>query len=344
MEQATTNKLETTLNSNYGNIAKLHCLIAEKQPEICQIVAYKDGLDVYSDEWNNYKKDDACHVMSATKSIVALLVGIAIDRNLIENVNQPVLSFFPEYKIKRGEKTIQKVTIRHLLTMTAPYKYKYEPWTKICSSEDWTIAALDFLGGKAGLTGEFKYSTLGIHILTGIITKVSGMKTADFANQYLFGPIGARMHQNYLAETAEEHKEFTMSKTPKDHIWFCDPQGVGAAGFGLCLSAVDAARIGQLCLDKGMYNGKQIVSSKWIEEMTKSYHKCGEEFRNMSYGYLWWIIDKKGNDYAAIGNSGNIIYVSTINNIVIAVTSYFRPTIFDRVDFVQKYIEPILMK
>ena len=146
----------------------------------------------------------------------------------------------------------------------------------------------------------------------------------------------------FRSETADEHKEFTMSKTPKGHIWFCDPQGVGAAGYGLCLSAVDAARIGQLCLDQGIYNGKQIVSSKWIEEMTKPYHKCGEEFRNMSYGYLWWILDEKGTRYSAIGNSGNVIYVNTANRIVIAVTSYFKPTIFDRVDFVQKYIEPIL--
>ncbi len=321
----------------------LHRFIAEQQPNICQIAAYKDGAETYSDEWNNYKKDDTCHVMSATKSIVALLVGIAIDQNLIESVNQPILSFFPDYRIKRGEKTIQKVTIKHLLTMTAPYKYKYEPWTKICSSDDWTISALDFLGGRSGLTGEFKYSTLGIHILTGIITKVSGMKTVDFANKYLFEPIGVKIHQNYLAETAEEHKEFTMSKAPKDHIWFCDPQGVGAAGYGLCLSAMDAARIGQLCLDKGIYNGKQIVSSKWIEEMTKPYHKCGEEFRTMSYGYLWWIMDERSNNYSAIGNSGNIIYVSTAKNIVIAVTSYFKPTIFDRVDFVQRYIEPILL-
>lgn len=324
------------------NKEELHSFIAEQQPNICQIAAYKDGTEIYSDEWNHYKKDDACHVMSATKSIVALLVGIAIDQNLIENVNQPILSFFSDYKIKRGEKTIQKVTIRHLLTMTAPYKYKYEPWTKICSSEDWTISALDFLGGRAGLTGEFKYSTLGIHILTGIITKASGMKTVDFANRNLFEPIGAKIHRNYLAETAEEHKEFTMSKTPKGHIWFCDPQGVGAAGYGLCLSAVDAARVGQLCLDQGIYNGKQIVSSKWIEEMTKPYHKCGEEFRNMSYGYLWWIMDEEGTRYSAIGNSGNVIYVNTANHIVIAVTSYFKPTIFDRVDFVQKYIEPIL--
>lgn len=173
------------------NRKELHDFIEEKQPNICQISCYKDGKEVYSDEWNNYKKIDTCHVMSATKSIVALLVGIALDKGFIKSTDQPVLDFFPEYKIKRGEKTIQKVTIKHLLTMTAPYKYKYEPWTKICSSDDWTVSALDFLGGRKGLTGQFKYSTLGIHILTGIISKTSGLKVVDFANKFLFEPIGA---------------------------------------------------------------------------------------------------------------------------------------------------------
>jgi CubicO group peptidase (beta-lactamase class C family) len=306
------------------NKIELHNLISEQQPNICQIVAYKDGKEVYSDEWNNYKKDDACHVMSATKSIVSLLIGIAIDQGLIENVNQHILDFFPEYKVKKGEKTIYEVTIKNLLTMTAPYKYKYEPWSKVCSSDDWTIAALDLLGGKKGLTGEFKYSTLGIHILTRIISKVSGMKIVDYANKFLFEPIGVKKHINYLAETAEEHKHFTMCKDPKENVWFCDPQGIGAAGYGLCFSADDMAKIGQLCLNKGIYNGKQIISPNWINEMVIPTYVTGKEFRNMIYGYLWWIIDPERNIYAAIGNSGNVIYINSDNNIVITVTSYFN--------------------
>ena len=66
--------------------------------------------------------------------------------------------------------------------MTAPYKYTSEPWTKVCASEDWTKSILDLLGGRNGITGEFKYSTLGIHILSTIITKVSNMTTLEFAN------------------------------------------------------------------------------------------------------------------------------------------------------------------
>ncbi|MGM9972532.1 MAG: serine hydrolase domain-containing protein [Clostridiaceae bacterium] len=322
---------------------ELHKYIEEKQPNICQIVAYKDGLEVYSDTFNGYKKSDACHVMSVTKSIVSLLVGIAIDKGLIKSLDQPVLDYFPDYKIKRGEKTIQKVTIKHLLTMTAPYKYKYEPWTKVCTQDDWTIAALDFLGGRKGINGEFKYSTLGIHILTGIISKTSGMETVQFANKYLFEPIGVKSHRNYLAETAEEHKHFTISKEPRENVWFCDPQGVGAAGYGLCLSAEDMAKIGLLCLNKGKYKGNQIVSSEWLEESTKgSRCNCGDAFRNMYYGYLWWIIDKEKKIFSAIGNSGNVIYVNPEKNNVVAITAYFKPTIFDRVDFIREYIEPYM--
>lgn len=324
------------------NKQDLHTFIKEQQPNICQISCYKNGKEVYSDEWNNYKKTDTCHVMSVTKSVVALLIGIAIDQGLIKSIDQPVLDFFPEYTIKRGEKTIQKVTIRHLLTMSAPYKYKYEPWTKICSSDDWTISALDFLGGRKGLTGEFKYSTLGIHILTGILSKTSGLNTVDFANKYLFEPIGVEKHINYLAETAEEHKHFTISKEPKTNLWFCDPQGVGAAGYGLCLSAADMAKIGQLCLDQGLYHGNQIISSKWIKAITQSTHQCGDEFKNMAYGYLWWIIDEKKQLYAAIGDGGNVIYVNLTQRIVITVTAYFKPAVFDRVDFIQQYIEPFI--
>ena len=79
-----------------------------------------------------------------------------------------------------------------------------------------------------------------------------------------------------------------------------------------------------------------------IEEMTRSRTVEGNNFRGMEYGYLWWIIDRKKNIYAAIGNSGNVIYVNPEKNIVIAVSSYFKPTIFDRVDFIQEYIEPFI--
>ena len=323
---------------------EMHSIIEKSQPNICQIVAYKSGDEVYSDEWNAYEKTDCTHVMSATKSIVSLLIGIALDKNLFGSIDDKVMDYFPDYKVKRGEKTIYDVTIRHLLTMKAPYKCKGDPWTKVCTSDDWTVASLDFLGGRKGLTNEFRYQTVCLHVLTGLLSRATGMNTVDFANTYLFEPIGIQKHFNYEAKTAEEHKAFTMGKTPKQDIWFCDPTGTGTAGYGLCFSADDMAKIGQLCLDKGSYKDRQIVSSKWIDEMATPTYSAGEEFRHMSYGYLWWIIDKTKGIYAAIGNSGNVIYIDPENALVIAITSYFKPTIFNRVDFIEQYIKPFVLQ
>lgn len=321
---------------------ELHDFINEHDPNICCIEAAKDGKKVYSDCWHGYRTTDTLHVMSATKSIVSLLVGMAIDQGLIQSVDQKVLEFFPDYRIKRGEKTIQQVTIRHLLTMTAPYKYKSEPWTRVCTSPDWTVAALDLLGGRAGLTGEFMYSTLGIHILTGILAEVSGMITVDYANKYLFQPLGIEPYRNFEAKTAEEHKAFILSREPKGHIWFVDPKGIGTAGYGLCMSAPDMLKIGQLCLNQGTYDGRRIVSSKWIEESTRPGYKCDFHFADMSYGYLWWTVSENPHIYAAIGNSGNVIYVNPEKNVTVSVIAYFKPTVFDRVPFIRKYIEPFL--
>ena len=142
------------------NKEELHRFIEKNQPNICQIVASMDNQIVYSDTWNDYKKDDCTHIMSATKSIMALLIGIAIDKGLIGSVDDKVLDYFPDYKVKRGEKTIYEITIKHLLTMRAPYKCNGDPWSKVCSSDNWTYSLLDFLGGRKGITDEFNYQTI----------------------------------------------------------------------------------------------------------------------------------------------------------------------------------------
>ena len=288
------------------NKNELHDFITERQPNICQITAIKDGREVYSDTWNDYTESDCVHVMSVTKSVMALLIGIALDKGQIGGVNDKVLDYFPEYKVKRGEKTIYDVTIKHLLTMRAPYKGKGDPWSKVCSSENWTYTSLDFLGGRKGLNDQFCYSKI------------------------------------YTAKSAEEHREFTISKLPKENVWFSDRQGLGTPGYGLCFCARDMARLGLLCLNKGMYEGKRIVSQAWIEEMTNARKVEGKHFRGMDYGYLWWIVDSDKKIYAAIGNSGNVIYVNPEKNLVVAVASYFKPTIFDRVDFIRDHIEPFV--
>ena len=244
--------------------------------------------------------------------------------------------------MKKGEKTIYDVTLRHLLTMTAPYKFKSEPWTKICTSQDWTIGALDFLGGRKGLTGEFKYSTLGIQILAGVIESATGEKLIDFANKNLFNPLGIQEIKIHGDSSKEDQFDYLMNKKPRQHEWYSDPQGTVTAGWGLCASAKDLAKIGEMILGDGICGGTRIVSEEYLSEMTGRHQQLGERFGNMEYGYLWYRPFKDKDVVAAIGDGGNIIYVNKDKNVVVAVTGTFKPRIFDRVAFIEKKVLPAI--
>jgi CubicO group peptidase (beta-lactamase class C family) len=327
------------------NREELHQFISESkgnESNICQICVIRGEEPVYEDCWRGFKSEDAINVNSVTKGVMALLAGIAVDKGAIKSIDEKVMSFFPDYQVKRGEKTIFEVTIRHLLTMTAPYKGKSEPWKKVCTSDDWTKAALDFLGGRSGITGEFRYATLGIQILSGIIERATGEKCIDFANRNLFIPLEIPEHTIHGDSSKEDQFDFFMNKGPRKNEWYSDPQDTVTAGWGLCASGKDLAKIGAMVLNDGKYNGNQVVSSEWIGQMTTPYLKLGERFGNMEYGFLWYKPFEDREVYAAIGDSGNIIYVNREKNLSVGITGTFKPRIFDRVEFIEKKVIPVV--
>lgn len=322
-------------NMNDGKAIDLKALIQEKYSNIAGIIVIKNGEVAFESYLDGYNQNDTVHVASVTKSILSALIGIALDKGAIKSIGQNILDYFPEYEIKRREKTIQKITIKDLLTMTAPYKYKHEPYTKVYSSDDWTKAVLDLLGGK-GEIGVFKYTTVGIQVLSGILTNATGQSVLDFALENLFEPLGIKPPLHVTINNKEEHFDFLKNK----HVsgWVMDPKGVNAAGWGLTLSTMNMAQIGQLYLNMGKWNGKQIISSKWIEDSTKEHSLWGE----LSYGYLWWIIDCDDSIcYAAIGDGGNVIFVSPEKKMVVAIASRFMPRAKDRIELIKKHIVPI---
>ena len=325
------------------NKEELHRYISESkgnESNICQICAIRGGEIVYEDNWRGFKPEDPVNVNSVTKGVMALLAGIALDKGYIKSLDEKVMTYFPDYQVKRGEKTIYDVTIRHLLTMTAPYKGKSEPWTKVCTSNDWTKAALDFLGGRKGITGEFRYATLGIQILAGIIERATGEKCIDFANNNLFIPLGIPRHTLHGESSKEDQFDFFMNKGPRKNEWYSDPQDTVTAGWGLCASGRDLAKLGDMVLHNGEYKGKRIISAEWVEEMITPYQKLGERFGNMEYGYLWYKPYEDRDVYAAIGDCGNIIYVNKEEKVSVGVTGTFKPRIFDRVEFIEKRVIP----
>ena len=327
------------------NKEQFHRFISESkgnESNICQICAMSNGETLYEDSWRGFKPEDAVNVNSVTKGVMALLAGIAVDKGAIKSLDEKVMSFFPDYEVKRGEKTIYDVTIRHLLTMTAPYKGKSEPWKKVCTSDDWTKAALDFLGGRGGITGEFRYATLGIQILAGIIERATGEKCIDYANENLFIPLGIPEHVLHGASNKEDQFNFFMNKGPRKNEWYSDPQDTVTAGWGLCASGRDLAKIGDMVLNDGIYAGKQVVSKEWIKQMTTPYMKLGRMFGFMEYGFLWYKPIENREVYAAIGDCGNIIYVNREKNVSVGITGTFKPRIFDRVEFIEKSVLPLI--
>ena len=209
-------KREAAIAADYGNIAGM--------------VVRKDGETVYERYFGGCTAKSRLNVFSVTKSIVSILLGIALDRGCLGSIDQQVLEFFPEYTPKRGEKTIQRITIRDMLTMTAPYKYRSTPYTKYFTSPDWVRFSLDLLGGK-GPVGEFRYAPLiGPDILTGILTRVTGQSVLDFAKERLFAPLGIPVEQSITFRSREELMAFYESTDLR--VWAADPAGVNAGGWG----------------------------------------------------------------------------------------------------------------
>ncbi|WP_455683561.1 serine hydrolase domain-containing protein [Thomasclavelia sp.] len=312
--------LEKIINKDYDNIAGIAVL--------------QNGMIKYENYFNDCTSSSKVHVASVTKSIIAILIGIAIDKGYIKSLDQKILEFFPEYIVKDDEQTIQKITLYDMLTMCAPYKYKEGPYVEYFTSENWVNFSLDLLGGKNEI-GKFRYAPLiGPDILSGILARTTGQSVFEFAKKNLFLPLEIIV-KNKLTFTSEEDQiAFLNAKDISG--WVMDSCGINSAGWGLTLSAMDMAKIGQLYLNKGRWNNKQIVSAKWVEESTRK-HSCWEEF-NLPYGYLWWINE---DGYMAMGDGGNVIYVNVKKNLVISIASFFRPEVNDRVEFIKKYLEPL---
>lgn len=322
MNQEKIKKLENIINSGYDNIAG--------------IMVQKNGVNLYERYFNGYTADNAFHVYSVTKSIFSALVGIAVDKGYIKSINQSVMDFFPDYKVKAGERAIYDVTIKHLLTMTAPYKTAMEPYEEFFSSGNWVEFALDLLGGEKP-AGEFMYSPIvGTHILSGILAVATGRPILDFAMENLFTPLGIEVKENVVLAAKEEHIAFGMRNT-HTRGWVVDPQGLNTASWGLTLTLTDMGKIGRLYLDGGVKDGKQIIPAGWIRESTREQSRWNE----LSYGYLWWIINNQDPIYAALGDGGNALYINEKNKMVVAIASLFGPEVKDRIEFITGVIEPM---
>jgi CubicO group peptidase (beta-lactamase class C family) len=279
------------------------------------VVIHHQGELVYERYFQGNGPQDAHHVASVTKSVISALVGIAMDAGLIQSLDQRVLDFFPEYQADFADFLKRSVTIRHLLTMTAPFpfswhethKQSHEPLDRLRRQKDWVTYILQMMGGS-GRSGEFQYCTAGTHLLSAILTRTTGMSAREFANERLFGPLGMRILPDYEMRFGNIEDVFGG----KLRGWAKDPAGNSIGGWGLTMTFRDMARFGALYLNNGLWEGKRIISEAWVRESTTPSVK--------DYGYLWWLNDiDKHFTFSALGSGGYAINCIPDKALVIAV-------------------------
>jgi CubicO group peptidase (beta-lactamase class C family) len=243
---------------------------------------------------------------SITKSVTSLAVGIAIERGLIASVDVPVFTLFPEYAdLRTPEK--ESITLRHLLTMSAGFAWnEYLPYSNPNNSERKLFEAADaarFVLEQPLWTppGEsYNYNGGATLLLAAAVAKASGKPFEQLVQEALFDPLGI-----------------------SDVEWMRGPGGLAWAASGLRLRPRDLAKIGQLVLARGEWQGKRIVSADWIAQSTAPQIN-GEGL--FFYGYQWWLgrslVARREIGWAsAVGWGGQRMFVVPERNIVVVVTA-----------------------
>lgn len=289
------------ISENYNKTAidKSDIKRIEAYQSIAFLIIQNDSIR-HEEYWDSYNDSSLTNAFSATKSIISLLIGIAIDEGKIKSIDQKISDFFPEIKGKySGE-----VSIKNLLTMSSGLNWDESyasPFSKTTqayygSNLEKLIFELEILD-KPGQ--KFKYLSGTTQLLAFILQKACGKTVSEYASEKLWKPIGA------------EH----------DALWYLDrANGMEKAYCCFTSNARDLAKIGQLVLDSGRFNGKQIVSENYISLLSQPDTFLTDD-KNQAVDYYslhWWIINYNGIKITyARGILGQYIFVIPQKNAVV---------------------------
>ena len=278
-------------------LAKLFDYIQEQNLNINSVTIIRNGYLVADAAIYPFDIDSKHNLMSVTKSVISALIGIAIDQGFIEGVNQPVLSFFPDREVANIDADKEAMTLEDVLMMATglecrdSWRYRWRGLERMMQSDDWVQHVLDLPMLEAPGT-RFEYCNGASLLLSAIIQETSGLTAAEFADLYLFGPLGI-----------------------EDVVWPANPQGISLGHADLRLQPHDLAKIGYLFLQKGQWDNHEIMSTSWTTTSTSEHIPALGEH----YGYQWWI-DPDGL-YFARGFGGQYIFVAPDSELVAVFTS-----------------------
>ena len=281
---------------------------ASDSMDIHSVMIVKDGNVIYS-RWQSQGVDTVPHVLhSVSKTFTSTAVGLAIADGKMA-LTDKVIDFFPDKLPEEVSENLKAMTVRDLLTMSCGHDV--EP-TNRGADIDWVTEFLAHpVEHEPGTF--FRYNSMGTYMLSAIVQKMTGEKLVDYLTPRLFEPL----------------------HIDKPH-WEESPQGINCGGWGLYLKTEDLAKMGQLLLQKGEWNGQQIVPAEWVAEMSKKQVESINPGTRMEqaaergmtketsdwmqgYGYQMWRC--RPGCFRADGSRGQYILVIPDKNAVIAITS-----------------------
>lgn len=296
------------ISSNYNKTKIDEALVKKvEQYKTTSLLIIKNDSIVYENYWEQYHDKSVTNSFSMAKSFTATLIGIAIKQGFIKSVDEPVGNYIDSYK--QGDKA--KITIKHLLTMSSGIDFDEtysSPWA--WPSEAYYGNDVNALTLKSGVKESpgvtWKYKGGDTQLLGIILKKVLGNKTvSQFASENLWQKMGAEQPAFWSLDKADGMEKVSC-------CWYA--------------STRDFARFAKLYLNKGNWNGEQILDTTYINESIQLANlKDTDGKPNDKYGYQWWIMKHKGHDiFYCRGIRGQYIFAVPDSNLIVVRTGHKR--------------------
>jgi CubicO group peptidase (beta-lactamase class C family) len=285
--------------------------------------------------FNKRRPADHAHVWSVTKSVISILVGIAVDEGRLR-VDQTLKELLPH---QASSMTPQQasITLRQLLTMTAGISGDDSGLNLI--ADDPVAQILSFgMSNDPGVA--FEYSNSSAHLVAAVLQNAIDRSILDYAREKLFDPLGIDTRPAWQGwDTGSPTSGFNKP----GFAWATDSAGINVGGFGLKSTAPDLVKLGELYVNGGRWHGRQIVSQEWVDESTSAQLSADQENPTEGqYGYLWWVGEHKGQAlFAASGSYYQQIICFPESDVVVVVTAADDLTGLDTLHLT---VDPVLEK